>query len=82
MDTFKQEFSLTSAISHSPPKFPDVRNFSDLVGHIVRLPFLAFYCCLQFIFDADLYLVKRPMIGQSKMYWTAYQTLLIFCDVW
>ena len=36
------------------------------------------YCCLQFIFDADLYLVKRPMIGQSKMYWTAYQTLSIF----
>ena len=40
-----------------------------------------FCCCLQFNFDADLYLVKRPMIGQSKMYWTAYQTLLIFCDV-
>ena len=37
-----------------------------------------FYCCLQCIFDAILYLVKQPMIGQSKMYWTAYQTLLIF----
>ena len=40
-----------------------------------------FYCCLQFIFDADRYLVKRPMIGQSKIYWTAYQTLLIFLRI-
>ena len=30
-----QGFSLMSAIGHSPPKFPDVRDFSDLVGHIV-----------------------------------------------
>ena len=40
-----------------------------------------FFYCLQFIFDADLYLVKRQMTGQSKMYWTAYETLLIFRDV-
>ena len=33
---------------------------------------------LQFIFDAKLYLVKWPMIGQSKMYWTAYQTFFFF----
>ena len=38
---FVQGFSLTSVIGHSLLKFPDVRNFSDLVGHIVRLPFLA-----------------------------------------
>ena len=31
-----------------------------------------FYCCLQFTSDADLYLVRRPMIGQTKRYWTAY----------
>ena len=37
-----------------------------------------FYCCLQFIFDADLYLVKPPMIGHSKMYWTAYQIFDFF----
>ena len=36
---------------------------------------------LQFTFNADLYLVKRQMTGQSKMYWTDYQTLWIFCDV-
>ena len=36
-----QGFSLTSAIGHSLLKFPDVLNFSDLVGHIVRLPILA-----------------------------------------
>ena len=28
-------------IRHSPPKFPDSQNFSGLVGHIVRLSFLA-----------------------------------------
>ena len=74
-------------ISHNPPNFPDVRNF-DPVGNIVRLPFLLHlkklvvdsYCCLQFIFDAELSLVKRLMIGQSKMYWTAYQTFLLM--VW
>ena len=27
-----------------------------------------FYCCLQFTFDANLYLVRRPMIGQTKMF--------------
>ena len=75
-----QGFSLTSAIGHSLLKFPDVRNFSDLVGHIVRLPFLACNIWISTVvfFDADLYLVKQPMIGQSKMYWTAYLTLLIF----
>ena len=32
---------MTSAMGHSPPKIPDVQNFSNLVGHIIRLPFLA-----------------------------------------
>ena len=36
-----QGFSLTSAIGHSLLKFLYVRNFSDLVAQIVRLPFLA-----------------------------------------
>ena len=36
----EQGFSLTSAIGHSLLKFPDVRHFSELVGQIVRLPFL------------------------------------------
>ena len=72
-----------SDVGQSPLKFPDVRNFSDLVGHIVRLPFLACNIWISTVvyslfFDADLYLVKRLMTGQSKMYWTAYQTLIFF----
>ena len=81
-------FSLTSDIGHGLPKFPDVPKtfltwldtLSDCHFWLIIYGFLLLFTV--YFRWLSLSCKKNPMIGQSKMYWTAYQTLLIFFYVW